>query len=125
MHFDRIVTKMIFNPTTTLPESCTTKSVQMLSLVQYCSLPLLTFNVQAAILYWIVSALIPTERSKGKENLQRNVDAYDEYIRFKSDWEASGQFISDQSLLSERDQNSMLKKHWPNRMALQRRSGVS
>ena len=45
-----------------------------------------------------------------------NVDAY---IRFKSDWEASGQFISDESLLSERDQSSMLKKHWSNRMALQ------
>ena len=48
-----------------------------------------------------------------------NADAYDKYIkRFKSDWEASGHFISDESLLSEKDQSSKLKKHWSNRMAL-------
>ena len=41
-----------------------------------------------------------------------NADAYDKYIkRFKSDWEASGHFISDESLLSEKDQSSKLKKH--------------
>ena len=46
-----------------------------------------------------------------------NADAYDKYIkRFKSDWEASGHFISDESLLSEKDQSSKLKKHWSNRM---------
>ena len=51
-----------------------------------------------------------------------NADAYDKYIkRFKSDWEASGQFISDESLLSEKDQSSKLKKNWSNRMALLRR----
>ena len=51
-----------------------------------------------------------------------NADAYDKYIkRFKSDWEASGHFISDESLLSEKDQSSKLKKHWSNRMALLRR----
>ena len=49
-----------------------------------------------------------------------NADAYDKYF-LKSDWEASGQFISDESLLSEKDQRSKLKKHWSNRMALLRR----
>ena len=40
-----------------------------------------------------------------------NADSYDKYIkRFKSDWEASGQFISDESLLSEKDQSSQVKE---------------
>ena len=39
----------------------------------------------------------------------------DKYIRlFKCDWEASGQFISDESLLSERDQSSNIDLiEWP------------
>ena len=41
-----------------------------------------------------------------------NTDTYNKYItRFKSDWEASGHFISDESLLSEKDRSSRLKKH--------------
>ena len=43
--------------------------------------------------------------------------------RFKSDWEASGQFISDESLLSEKNQSSKLKKHWSDLMALLRIEG--
>ena len=51
-----------------------------------------------------------------------NADAYDKYImRFKSDWEASGYFIRDESLLSEKDESSRLKKRWSNQMALLRR----
>ena len=44
-----------------------------------------------------------------------NADAYAKYIkRFKSDWEASGHFISDESLLSEKDQSSKLNLiEWP------------
>ena len=51
---------------------------------------------------------------KGKSS--SNADAYDKYIMggFR-------QFISDESLLSEKDQSSQLKKHWSNRMALLRR----
>ena len=41
-----------------------------------------------------------------------NADAYDKYIkRFKSNWGASGHFISDESLLSLKDQSSKVKKH--------------
>ena len=45
------------------------------------------------------------------------MDTCDKYIRrFKSDWEASGQFISDESLLSERDQSSNIDLiEWPYR----------
>ena len=43
--------------------------------------------------------------------------------RFKSDWEASGQFISDENLLSEKNQSSKLKKHWSDLMALLRIEG--
>ena len=53
-----------------------------------------------------------------------NADAYNKYIkRFKSNWETSGHFISDESLLSEKDQSSKVKKHWSNRMALREGSG--
>ena len=60
---------------------------------------------------------------KGKSS--SNADAYDKYIkRFKSDsLQTSGQFINDESLLSEKDQSSKLKKHWSNRMALLRTAG--
>ena len=44
----------------------------------------------------------------------------------KSDWDASGHFFKDESLLSKNDESSRLNKHCSNKMALlRRRSGVS
>lgn len=59
-----------------------------------------------------ISALIENVFMAQKGKTISNV----EINYFKSDWEASRQFISGESLLSEKDQSSKLKKYWSNRM---------
>ena len=51
-----------------------------------------------------------------------NSEAYDKYIKkFKSDWEAAGLFLTEEGLLTKKEEVKKLKKHWANRMGILRR----
>ena len=88
------------------------------SICEVCLIAIRLFDCYLVVRSWSVTLQFDFKgfmAQKGKSI--SNADAYDKYIkRFKSDWEASGHFISDESLLSEKDQSSKLKKHWSNRM---------